>query len=288
MRLSARRRAEWMSLRMALGTDDLDLRFTRGGPVDVVRMGQGEPIVILPGLAGGWRLVEPLARQLARRNEVILCGLRGDRAQGGPARPAGVADHADDLLDLLDALRLERPTVLGVSFGGAVALELAAARPGRLGALVTYGAEGRFHVGLGATIALRVLERYPLPHDSAFVNQFFNLLHGREPDNDLLARFVADRLWETDQGVMASRLRALESFDVTDRLWRIDVPTLVLAGTRDVVVPPARQRALADSIPGARFETVPDAGHIGFLTHGPQVARRVGRLMHVLQGSALG
>jgi 3-oxoadipate enol-lactonase len=255
--------------------------------VEVLCLGRGEPIVLVPGLAGGWRLLEPMARQLARSHEVILYGLRGDCSAFGRSRAGGIGELAEDLAELLDLLRLERPTVLGVSFGGAVALELAVQRPGRLGALATFGAESRFHVGLGATIARRVLERFPLPPDSPFINQFFNILHGQAPESEATAAFVADRIWETDQGVMAGRLRALEGFDVGDRLWRIDVPTLVLAGTRDVVVPPARQRALAESIAGARFETIAGAGHIGFVTHGVEVARRVGQLMRVLQRSPL-
>jgi pimeloyl-ACP methyl ester carboxylesterase len=141
------------------------------------------------------------------------------------------------------------------------------------------GAEARFRQGLGATIARRALEQYPLPSDNRFLNQFFNLLHGCKPEPGPLVDFVVRRCWETDQSIMAARLHALEAFDVSDRLWRIDAPTLVLAGTRDVIVPADRQRALAAAIAGARFQTLPDAGHIGFLTHGHEVARQVRRLL---------
>ena len=49
-----------------------------GELVDVIRMGKGEPLVLVPGLAGSWRLLLPLARGLARCFEVITYGLRGD------------------------------------------------------------------------------------------------------------------------------------------------------------------------------------------------------------------
>ena len=49
-----------------------------GEAVEVVRLGRGEPIVVIPGLAGGWKLVWPLVRSLARHFEVITFGLRGD------------------------------------------------------------------------------------------------------------------------------------------------------------------------------------------------------------------
>ena len=75
----------------------------------------------------------------------------------------GAGDHARDLADLIEQLGLERPAVFGVSFGGAIALELAVEHPHRLGALVVQGVEARFRMTLGATIARRVLERFPLP-----------------------------------------------------------------------------------------------------------------------------
>jgi 3-oxoadipate enol-lactonase len=198
-----------------------------------------------------------------------------------------VADHARDLADVLGALRLERPTVFGVSFGGAIALELAAEEPRRLGALILSGAAASYPANLGTKVALKALERYALPKDSPFLNQFFNLLHGQRPDDPDLAAFVAERLWETEQGVVAGRIRSLDSYDVAERLWRVDVPTLVLAGSRDVVVPPARQRALADAIPGARFETIAGGGHIGFLTHTADVTHHVRRLTRAAQESTL-
>ncbi|MEO6812152.1 MAG: alpha/beta fold hydrolase [Isosphaeraceae bacterium] len=253
--------------------------------VEVVRMGRGEPIILVPGLAGGWRLLAPLARRLAAHHEVILYGLRGDRSLLVDPRGNALSDYARDLAALIDHLHLERPTVFGVSFGAAVALELAVTEPGRLGALVVQGVEAQFRAGLGATIARRVLERFPLPSDNQFLNQFFNILHGGHPEPGPLAEFVIERCWETDQAVMARRLQALEGFDVSDRLWQIDVPTLVLAGSKDMVVPPSRHHALADAITGARFETIDGAGHIGFLTHPGDIVRHVRRLVHDRQRS---
>ncbi len=261
-----------------LGLTELEARLVRTGSVEVVRLGQGEPIVLVPGLAGGWRLLVPLARRLARRHEVVMVGLRGDR---GPLDMSGridARDHASEIARVMDSLRLERPWVLGVSFGGAVALELAIERGGQLGGLVVSGTAARYG-GLIATLARGVLERYPLPSDNRFVNQFFNLLHGGRPASERLARFVVERCWETDQGVMLDRLRVLDSFDATNRLWQIQTPTLVVSGPRDVFVNPDDQRALASSIGLARYAEIEGAGHIGFLTHRAEVANQVMRFV---------
>jgi pimeloyl-ACP methyl ester carboxylesterase len=275
MRLAVKRRAGWAFAPQLLEGRQRQVR-VGGEWLEVVRVGSGDPIVVVPGLAGGWRLVAPLALRLAKRFEVYVCGLRGDRfpAAGPWAREMG--DHARDVAEVIDLLGLERPAVLGVSFGGAVALELALELPQMISALTLVGVEARFRTTIASTIARRVLERFPLPSNNRFVNQFFNLLHPGRPESDELADFVVERCWETDQSVMARRLALLESFDVTDRLWQLDLPTLVLGGSRDVIVPLARQKALAAAIPGARFETLEGAGHVGFLSHAGEVARHVG------------
>jgi pimeloyl-ACP methyl ester carboxylesterase len=281
MRLAAKWQGSW---KWESGFDPGHVESVRisGEWVDVMRLGRGDPLVIVPGLAGGWKLLWPLARDLARDFEVFVYSLRGDRHpwtvfDGAPGRAWQMSDYVDDLSALIDQLGLSSPSILGISFGGAIALELAAQHPQSLGALVVHGAESRFHPTIGSSIARRVLERFPLPSDSGFVNQFFHLLYGKKPEPGPLVDFVVERIWETDQSVMARRLAQLETFDVSDRLWNIDVPTLVVAGSRDVVVPAARQRTLAEAISGARFEQVEGAGHLGFLTHRAEVVRSVKR-----------
>jgi pimeloyl-ACP methyl ester carboxylesterase len=259
-------------------------------PVEVVRLGRGDPIVVIPGLAGGWKLLWPLVRRLARHFEVITFGLRGDEGSwdgttAAARRVRQIGEYAQDIVCLFDQLELEAPAVFGISFGGAVALELAAEYPDRLGALMLHGVEARFRPTIGAKIARRVLERFPLPNDSRFINQFFHLLFGATPEPGPMIDFVVDRIWETGQSVMARRLEQLESFNISERLWSIGAPTLVMAGGRDAIVPVARQRALAGAISDARFALIENAGHVGFLTHRSEVVMRVRKHMRRVQAT---
>ena len=282
MRLAAKWKSTW-SMAVSVPEEGRRSQVRLGGePVDVIRMGKGQPLVLVPGLAGSWRLLLPLARRLARGFEVITYGLRGDLFPlpglcGQHSDVSEIAGYADDLASLIEQLGLTSPAVFGVSFGGAIALELAVDHPSSLGALIVQGSEAKFRSTIGSSIARRVLERFPLPTNNQFVNQFFNLLHGAKPEPGPLADFVVERIWETDQGVMARRLAQIETFDISDRLWQIDVPTLVLAGSKDAIVPASRQRLLAQAIPGARLEVIEGAGHIGFLTHASEVVRQVRR-----------
>lgn len=280
MRLSSKRRITWTAM-IAGASERRTQRLSIGREVfEVFRAGRGEPLVLVPGLAGGWRLLTPLIRRLARDHEVFAVSLRGDRDLGGGLgvtenSHADVAGHAADVSTLIDRLGLERPALMGVSFGGAVALELAVERPRGISALVVQGVEERFRTSLGSKIVRRVLENHPLPTDSPFINQFLNLLYAKKPEPGPKTDRVVSRVWETPQAVIARRLAGLEHFDVSDRLWLVDVPTLVLAGSGDVIIPASRQKRLAQEISGARFQSVEGAGHIAFVTHADAMAAQV-------------
>src|SRR3954451_19090071 len=120
MRLAARHREMWLNLDDC-GISGVERIRGRFGSFETVRMGHGEPIVLLPGLAGGWRMLTPLAKALARRFEVVMIGLRGDQQSAGGWGGQKPADHPFDVPEVIARLRLERPTVFGVSFGAAVA-----------------------------------------------------------------------------------------------------------------------------------------------------------------------
>jgi pimeloyl-ACP methyl ester carboxylesterase len=237
--------------------------------------GEGPPLVMVPGLAGGFELLGPLARLLARDFRVISYQLRGEDDPFALRRRFGLLDLVEDLREFLDWRGLECPAVMGVSFGGVLALELATLRPHRLRALVLQGAGARFERGLLHQVAGTVLSRFPLPTDSPFVNQFFNLLFGGRRRPDRLFQFVTRQCWQTDQSVMAHRFGLVESFDATSRLPRVRVPALVLAGDRDLLVSPQSLSALVEGMPSARLVPLPRCGHLAFATQPGRVAEEV-------------
>ena len=102
--------------------------------------------------------------------------------------------------------------------------------------LVIQGAGAYFDHGLLQQVAGIILSRYPLPTDNPFVNQFFNLLFGGRPKPSPLVEFVIRQCWQTDQSVMAHRFHLIRDFDIASRLDSIQVPGLIMAGTRDLLV----------------------------------------------------
>jgi pimeloyl-ACP methyl ester carboxylesterase len=237
--------------------------------------GNGPPLLLVPGLAGGCQLMAPLARALAEHFRVITYQLRGETDCFALRRRFGLPDLAADLVELLDWLCLERPAVLGVSFGGLLALELAARQPGRLRALAVQGAGARWDARLLCQVVSRLLSGCPLPPDSPFVNQFFNLFFGGKQRPEALFRFVTRTCWQTDQSVMAHRFRLAEQFDISGRLARIQVPTLVLAGDRDLLVSERSLNDLCRGLPQARRVDLPETGHLACVTQPRRMASEV-------------
>lgn len=237
--------------------------------------GDGPPLVLVPGLAGGLELLGPLARLLARDHRVIAYQLRGEDDCFALRQRFGRGDLVRDLAEFLEWQGLECPALLGVSFGGVLALEFAARYPYRLSRLVVQGAGARFEPGLLQQVAGLVLSRYPLPADNPFVNQFFNLLFGSRQKPGPLFEFVTRQCWQTDQGVMAHRFRLVESFSLDGRMGRIRVPTLLLAGDRDLLVSKQSLDDLCQGIPDARRTWLPGCGHLAFVAQPERVAAEV-------------
>jgi pimeloyl-ACP methyl ester carboxylesterase len=255
------------------------LAVLRDYTAEYVSWGCGQPIVLVPGLAGGVGLVSPLAACLARHYQVFAYQLRGETDPFVLRRRFTLADLVDDLAELLALLRLERPIVLGVSFGGLIALQFAARYPHRLSAVIAQGVDVSFAPNLLRRVAAIVLRDYSLPSDSPFVNQFFNLFFGKRCDDPELFEFVTRQCWQTDQSVMAYRFRLAEEVNLRPYLPAIRVPTLLVTGQLDVLPTAAGLREIEQLVPAIEHFRIADAGHLAFVSHAPQLASIIHRFL---------
>jgi pimeloyl-ACP methyl ester carboxylesterase len=237
--------------------------------------GEGPPLVLIPGLAGGFELLSPLVSRLADSFRVISYQLRGEDDCFALRRRFGLQDLVADLAEFLEWHGLESPPIMGVSFGGVLALEFAARHPHRLSSLIVQGAGACFEPGLLHQVASVVLSRYPLPADSPFINQFFNLLFGSRQQPGPLFEFVTRQCWQTDQSVMAHRFHLVEKFNVAGRLGHIRVPTLVLVGERDLLVSERSLHTLCAGIRQVKRIDLPGCGHLAFVMQPGRVAAEV-------------
>jgi len=236
--------------------------------------GDGEPLVLLNG--GMMTIVawDEIAIPLAARFRVVRCDFRGQLLSPGPAH-ADLAGHVADLIALLDALRIERANVVGTSFGAEVGLVLAAEHPARVRSLVAATAFDHAGSGMDALAqAVRDACRdaiaggdggrmfdalLPATYSEAFRAANAAMLAARR------ARVAAlPPSWFAGvDGILA----AVQHCDLRPLLPHITCPTLVVVAGLDRTAPPARGRALAAAIPGARLVEVPDSAHALVIEH---------------------
>ncbi|MFE9687244.1 alpha/beta fold hydrolase [Streptomyces sp. NPDC006285] len=224
--------------------------------------GAGPELLFLNG--SGATLVDaaPLLSVLAEDFEVAAFDQRGVGRTSMPAGPYTMAELAADALALATHLGWDRFRVLGVSFGGMVAQELAVTVPERIERLAllctSSGGAGGSSYPLHALTQRGEEQRQPLP------GRLFGAPGGENGgDADrLLGRVLSGRLAAQEPGA-ALQLRARAEHDVFDRLPRITCPTFVASGTHDMIAPPRRGSAIADHVPQSVFRVF-TGGHLFF------------------------
>lgn len=235
--------------------------------------GAGDPLVLIGGLTSTLEAWGPMRPDLAERCRVITPDNRGsgstrlkeDDGVRTPERFSG------DILALADALDLDRFHLMGVSMGGMIVQEFAVAHPDRLASL-TIGCSntGGPLVVSPTDEVLRAMLAGSAEGASEEAKQAAMAIqiHPDTPEKraDRLAYFVATKKDHPHSGEeLRNRIRGIAQYDVYDRLADLDVPTLVLTGSHDQLVPKQNSSLIANQIPNARLVEIEEAGHIFFV-----------------------
>jgi pimeloyl-ACP methyl ester carboxylesterase len=236
----------------------------RANGIDVFfeRLGSGPPLLWLNGSGSTVEQIAPLLRPYTDRFEVVIHDQRGLGRTEVPPGPYSMADYAADALALLDHLELERPRVLGISFGGMVAQELAVTAPHRVARLALLctspGGVGGSSYPLHELARLSPAERARI-HPTLLDTRFDDTWLATHPNDTALVDLMGARPEPTEGARL--QLEARSHHDVWERLGRITCPTLVASGRFDGIASPENGAAIASRIPGARLRLF-DGGHM--------------------------
>jgi pimeloyl-ACP methyl ester carboxylesterase len=251
--------------------------------MNIVDVGSGPPLVLIPGIQGRWEWMRPAVDALSARCRVITFSLIDEPSSGGRCEgDEGFDCYVRQVADVMTELRLERAAVCGVSFGGVVAAAFAARHPGRTSALVLVSA---IPPGWRPDARARFFLRAPRLLSPLFMLASLRLVREIVAAREGLAAGLATA---ARHGItvlthmfspsrMAGRVMKLEAAQLGRRVSRIDVPTLVITGedTLERVVAPAATRQYLSICPHAEAATLKRTGHLGLITRADEFARIV-------------
>jgi pimeloyl-ACP methyl ester carboxylesterase len=243
--------------------NDIDLHYKLDGD-------GAETVVLINGLA------DDVETWFAQMDDFLSAGYRvlriDNRGIGASSKPAGPYSSrmlADDAKALVDLLGVADFHLMGVSMGGMIAQEYALAYPGDLRTATfgcTYAAPGPFCSRmfamwadlapvLGVPFVMRDVTLW------AFTLPFFENRGSDLEEFETAMRYI-------DQPVHAylAQLAVIQNHDTTDRLSQISVPSLVLAGAEDILIPVALSRRLHEGVPGSQWATT-KGGHACLWEH---------------------
>lgn len=247
--------------------------------MNVHLLGQGPPLVIVPGIASTYRSYALVARRLSDQFQTIVYDYPGedpsDHAQLGSITHENLVD---DLIGLLDHLGLAEVFPFGLSFGTTVTLKALHREPARFPRAALQGAFSHRRLTTAERLALAIGRRLPgtasrLPLHRPILSVFSRDQFGSAPPDRWT--FYLDQNGLTSIAGLSHRVDLLSRLDLRPILPEIATPLLLIHGSEDGIVPIARFEELKAALPNVSASLVPGIGHQPHLTHPDLLADQV-------------
>ncbi|HVF07569.1 MAG TPA: alpha/beta hydrolase [Actinomycetota bacterium] len=246
------------------------------------RAGKGRPLVLLHGGLSDHREWRPQIDDLSDRFTVVAWDAPGSGGSTDPPEPFRMPDYAARLARFIGTLGLDRPHVLGLSWGSTLALELYRHRPDLPRTLTLTAAYAGWAGSLpAATVAERLsssLHDLETMSPEDFVRTWVPSLFGHRASLQVIEDYVAVMAGFHPRGVR-QMLLAIAEADLRDVLPAIDVPTLLLYGEEDARSPLPVAEAMHRAIPESELVILPEVGHMSNLEAPDRFNRAVRRFL---------
>ncbi len=260
-----------------------------GHRVNFTIAGQGPPVVLIHGVAGRAAQWDQIVELLAESHTVVAPDLLGHGESAKPRGDYSLGAHASGIRDLLVGLGIARASIVGHSLGGGIAMQFAYQFPERCERLVLVSSGGLgddVHAILraatlpGSELVLPLLAH---PRVLALASLLPRAL-GRvglltRPDITEIARGYQSLSNAEARSAFIHTLRSVidptgQRINACDRLYLASkMPSMIIWGGRDRIIPVAHARPAHEGMPGSRLELFDDAGHFPHLDYPRQFAR---------------
>ena len=253
-----------------------------GLQIAFLRAGDGPPLLLLHGGISDSRVWRAQVDELSDEFAVVAWDAPGCGGSDDPPPDFGLADYADCLATFIEALELERPHVLGHSFGGGLALHLGVRHRALPRSLVVAGGYAGWagslppeEVAARLDLALRLADDLSTPISPESIPGLFSRAMPSELLEELAS--IMSEVRPTGARVMA---RAFAAADLRDLLSQIRVPTLLLYGADDKRAPRYVAEELHARILTSTLVTMPGFGHDWYLESPQTFNAEVRRFLH--------
>ena len=223
--------------------------------------GDGPPLVLLHPVGLDASFWGDLPDAMSPSHTVVAVDIAGHGLSPDVTRPGRISDYAADIMWLIAYLGRGPVTLLGVSFGGMIAQHVALSRPDLVTRLILAGCPGATPESAKDAILKRGTDAerdgmnavVPATLERWFLTEFLSTE---------VVESVRSRLLANSPSSWAAAWEAVAEHDALDRLPALRIPTLVVAGEKDLATPLEAKRALAAAIPGSSLIILPGAPHM--------------------------
>ena len=233
---------------------------------------RGTAIVFLSGEGGSAAMWAQQLAHFGGEHSPVAMDLPAHGRSSRLDAPADVRAAVDAVLAFLDGVAAPPAVLVGHGYGGHVALATAVARPASVRGVVAIGAAVRGEFPEDQLVKLRQVVKGRLGQ------QFDTPYFCAKPEMNAMRTFWGE-LTKTDPKVRLGDIDAYGASDLSESLDRLRVPVLVLHGAEDRICAPSAGERLAGAIRGARFEAIPESGHVPHIEKPDAVNRLIAELL---------
>lgn len=199
---------------------------------------------------------------LSQHIQVLRYDCRGMWQSDHPEELYSMEGHADDLAGLMEVLEINQSHIAGISYGAEISMSFAIKYPEKTKSLIVIDGVSEIHPLLRAQTYPWLMAAEKKDAELLLRTSYhMNFAEKWIKDNQSVIDASVERYAEIDMEALVRLMKAFYDFDITDQLNRIQAPTLIVVGEKDLIKGPEYARIIAERIPGSEMVVVPGSGH---------------------------